>query len=109
MSAPRLRVVEARLYERPVRFRLPFRFGAAIVTGAPQAFLRLTVEAADGRRAEGQAAELMVPKWFDKSPTLTNEDNFAQLRRVLMIARTHMLAAGAEEDGGVEAFFELCE
>jgi hypothetical protein len=87
VSAPRLRVVEARLYERPVRFRLPFRFGAATVTGAPQAFLRLTVEAADGRRAEGQAAELMVPRWFDKDPALTERQNFDQLRRSLALAR----------------------
>ncbi len=93
MSAPRLRVVEARLYERPVRFRLPFRFGAATVTGAPQAFLRLTVEAADGRRAEGQAAELMVPKWFDKDPALTEQQNFDQLRRSLAIAQPFYLAA----------------
>ncbi|HEY9347836.1 MAG TPA: enolase C-terminal domain-like protein, partial [Inquilinus sp.] len=92
MSAPRLHVVEARLYERPVRFRLPFRFGAATVTGAPQAFLRLTVEAADGRRAEGQAAELMVPKWFDKDPALTEAQNFDQLRRSLAIARPFYLA-----------------
>lgn len=91
MSAPRLRVVEARLYERPVRFRLPFRFGAATVTGAPQAFLRLTVEAADGRRAEGQAAELMVPKWFDKDPALTERQNFDQLRRSLALARPFYL------------------
>ncbi|WP_225772755.1 mandelate racemase [Inquilinus sp. Marseille-Q2685] len=93
MTAPRLRVVEARLYERPVRFRLPFRFGAATVTGAPQAFLRLTVEAADGRRAEGQAAELMVPKWFDKNPALTEAQNFDQLRRSLAIARPFYLEA----------------
>ena len=93
MTAPRLRVVEARLYERPVRFRLPFRFGAATVTAAPQAFLRLTVEAADGRRAEGQAAELMVPKWFDKDPALTEQQNFDQLRRSLAIARPFYLAA----------------
>ena len=43
-----------------------------------------------GRRhatAEGMAAELMAPKWFDKNPALTNEDNFEQLRHALRIAR----------------------
>ena len=29
------------------------------------------------------AAELMVPKWFDKNPELTNEQNFDQLRLAL--------------------------
>ncbi|MGO4725551.1 MULTISPECIES: hypothetical protein [unclassified Inquilinus] len=101
MTAPRLRVVEARLRERPVRFRLPFRFGATTVTGAPQAFLRLVVETADGRRAEGQAAELLVPKWFDKDPALTEAQNFDQLRRSLAIA------AGLYRDAAPASAFAL--
>ena len=56
---------------------------------APQAFVRVRVRLADGREGEGISAELLVPKWFDKSPALTNEDNFDQLRRSLDIARQH--------------------
>ena len=33
------------------------------------------------------AAELLAPKWFDKNPALSNEDNFDQLRAALGIAR----------------------
>ena len=33
------------------------------------------------------AAELLAPKWFDKNPALSNEDNFEQLRAALGIAR----------------------
>lgn len=106
MTAPRLRVVEARLYERPVRFRLPFRFGAATVTAAPQAFLRLTVETADGRRTEGQAAELMVPKWFDKDPALTEAQNFDQLRRSLALARPLYLEAAPASAFALSAAIE---
>ena len=29
-DAPRLRLVEVRLYERDIRFRLPFKFGATV-------------------------------------------------------------------------------
>src|SRR4029079_15813760 len=61
------------------------------------------VRLADGREGEGISAELLVPKWFDKSPDLTNEDNFDQLRRSLDIARSHVLAAGTNTPFGPSA------
>jgi hypothetical protein len=87
----RLRAVE--LYERPVTLRLPFRFGAATVTRCPQAFVRVDAEI-DGRTVSGATAELMVPKWFDKRPALTHEQNFEQLREALRLAREAYLDAG---------------
>ena len=80
------------LFERPVHLRLPFRFGAATVDAAPQAFVRARIRLADGREATGATAELMVPKWFDKDPSLTHEENFDQLRRALAITRDAYLA-----------------
>lgn len=80
-----LRVLSVDLFERDVTLRLPFRFGAATVTQCPQAFLRVQIESG-GKRFEGATAELMVPKWFDKSPSLTHEQNFEQLREALRIA-----------------------
>ncbi len=88
MNAPELTVQEVQLFERPVRFRLPFRFGASTVREAPQAFVRTLVRLADGREAWGATAELMVPKWFDKNPELSNEANFDQLRHSLRLAAT---------------------
>ncbi len=85
--APHIAVEEIRLYERPVTFRMPFRFGIVSMTAAPQAFVRARIALADGRGAWGIAAETMVPKWFDKDPALTNDDNFDQLRTALGIAR----------------------
>jgi enolase-like protein len=102
-AAPQLQLVEARCYERPVKFRLPFRFGAVTVTDAPQAFVRVRIRTSDGREAEGVAAELLAPKWFDKSPALTHEQNFAQLRRSLGLARRHLLAAGTNTAFGLSA------
>ena len=102
-AAPQLQLVEARCYERPVKFRLPFRFGAVTVTDAPQAFVRVRIRTNDGREAEGVAAELLAPKWFDKSPALTHEQNFAQLRRSLGLARRHLLAAGTNTAFGLSA------
>jgi len=86
MTAVNLKLHEVSLFERPVTLRLPFRFGAATVTRCPQAFVRVEAELA-GRRVVGATAELMVPKWFDKSPALTHEQNFEQLRDALRIAR----------------------
>lgn len=86
MSAPTFRIRTVELYERPVRLRLPFRFGVITLTEAPQAFVRLHIVLPDGREAWGAAAELMVPKWFDKDPALSNEQNFAQLRLSLQNA-----------------------
>ncbi len=86
-TAPRLRVAEVVLLERDVRLRLPFRFGVVTLTEAPQAFVRARVTLEDGRSGWGAAAEMLAPKWFDKSPALTNEDNAEQLRESLRIAR----------------------
>lgn len=87
MSAVQVRVRRVELFERPVQLRLPFRFGAATVTHCPQAFVQVHAEV-DGRSMRGSTAELMVPKWFDKSPALTHEQNFEQLRQALRQARS---------------------
>src|SRR6202171_5997679 len=90
MTAPTFRVIAIELYERPVMLRIPFRFGAATVTHAPQAFVRARIQLADGSsggaEAQGAAAELMIPKWFDKSPQKSNAENVADLRKALASA-----------------------
>lgn len=91
-TAPSFRVAEIELYERPVKLRMPFRFGVVTLREAPQAFARARIELPDGRGGWGAAAELMAPKWFDKNLQLSNEDNFDQLRRVLRMAREAYLS-----------------
>jgi hypothetical protein len=90
----RLAVTAVELYERDVTFRMPFRFGVVTLEAAPQAYARVQVQLDDGGAGWGMAAELMAPKWFDKSPELSNEDNFEQLRRSLRTARQLYLDAG---------------
>jgi hypothetical protein len=103
MTAPRLALLGADFFERPVRLRLPFRFGVVTLTEAPQAFVRTRVRLADGREGEGISAELLAPKWFDKSPDLSNEQNFDQLRRSLCSARHLLTAAGSNTAFGLSA------
>jgi len=81
-----IRLQETAFFERDVRLRMPFRFGVVTLTEAPQAFVRVRVRLEDGREGEGWAAELLAPKWFDKSPELSNAQNFDQLRRALALA-----------------------
>ncbi len=57
-QAPRISVVEVRLFERDVTFRMPFRFGVITATGGPQVYARVRVSAEDGREAWGMAAEM---------------------------------------------------
>ena len=90
--APRLAVRDIALFERPVRFARPFRFGAVIVNAAPQAFVRVEIEVEGKGRATGASAEFLVPKWFDKRPHLSPDETVDELRRSLLIARELYLA-----------------
>ena len=84
-TRPTLRLEEVDFYERDVTLRMPFRFGVVTLTAAPQCFVRARIRLSDQRDGWGMAAEMLAPKWFDKSPDLSNEDNFDQLRRALAI------------------------
>src|SRR5258708_3998064 len=83
------------IFEREGKRRLPFRFGVVTLEEAPQAFVRARIRLENGKEAEGAAAELLVPKWFDKNPALSNEENLSQLRASLALARDSYLGAGA--------------
>ncbi len=84
--APRFAIASIECFERPVALRLPFRFGNVTVKEASQAFARATIRATDGRSASGFAAELMIPKWFDKTPGRSNARNIDDLRASLLLA-----------------------
>ena len=102
-DAPLLDVIAVDLFERDVTFRLPFRFGIVTLTEAPQAFARVRIRLADGREATGVSAEMLAPKWFDKNPDLSNEENFDQLRAALDIASALYRDAGPRTAFGLYA------
>jgi L-alanine-DL-glutamate epimerase-like enolase superfamily enzyme len=89
----RFSVRQLDFFERPVKLRMPFRFGVVTLTHAPQAFARAEIALEDGKTSVGGAAELLAPKWFDKNPALSNEDNFGQLRGSMRDARKQYLDA----------------
>ncbi|MDA1309637.1 MAG: mandelate racemase [Proteobacteria bacterium] len=94
MTAPRLKVLEVHIHERPVVLRLPFRFGVVTLKECPQAFARVLVDVEGHGEAWGMAGEALAPKWFDKSPALSNDDNLDQLRTSLRLAAEAYMAAG---------------
>ncbi|MCA1454532.1 hypothetical protein I6F35_15065 [Bradyrhizobium sp. BRP22] len=94
---PRLVVRDIALFERPVSFARPFRFGAVVVNAARQAFVRVEIEVEGQGRAVGASAEFLVPKWFDKRPELAPQQTVDELRRSLLIARELYLAHSSFE------------
>jgi L-alanine-DL-glutamate epimerase-like enolase superfamily enzyme len=110
----RLAVRDIALFERPVQFARPFRFGVATMSGAPQAFVRVEVEVEGKGRAVGASAELLAPKWFDKRAQLSPEATVDELRRSLAIARelylgqSRMETAFALHAACIKAQYEAC-
>ncbi|MBV9983945.1 hypothetical protein [Bradyrhizobium sp.] len=101
--APRLAVRDISFFERPVTFARPFRFGAAMMEAAIQAFVRVEIEVEGRGRATGATAELLAPKWFDKRPQLSADDTVVELKRSLQIARELYLAAREDTAFGLHA------
>jgi hypothetical protein len=86
--SPRLSVKSIAFSERRAPFRAPFRFGAVTVNEGVQLFVHVEIEVEGKGRGHGAAAELMVPKWFNKDPALSADETVDQLRRSAETART---------------------
>lgn len=93
-----VRILSASWFERPVAMRLPFQFGNTEVRETAEAYCEVEIEA-DGRRARGASAQLMVPRWFDKRPALSNAATIDVLRATVRAA----VAAAPERSGSALA------
>ena len=103
MTAPKVTIQEIDLLERDVTLRMPFRFGVVTLREAPQAFVRVCITTETGWSSWGASAEVLAPKWFDKNQSLSNEDNFDQLRNSLIIARDAYLLESPNTAYGLSA------
>jgi len=92
-----VRAVDLRV--RQVTLRLPFRFGATTLTACPQLFVRVDIEVPGHGHAQGFAAEMMVPKWFDKRAGLSADANIADLA-----SATRAAAAACMNDTPASSF-----
>ncbi len=89
-----LAVTAASCHLRNLRTRLPFRYGVVTLTHFPLLHLAVDVEAADGRRARGFAADNLPPKWFDKDPAKSFRDNVTDQLASIRAAQAAYLDAG---------------
>jgi hypothetical protein len=85
MSSSKLRLLDATLHRTGTRTRMPFRFGIAVMTEAPHVFLHGTFEI-NGKAVTGIAAEGLLPKWFDKTPDKSSEQELDELLLVIRLA-----------------------
>jgi hypothetical protein len=100
----RIAVRDIALFERPVPFVRPFRFGAVTINASTQIFVRVEIEIEGKATSVGATAELLAPKWFDKRPHLSSEETAAELRRSLLIARDlYLTRNGFETAFGLHA------
>lgn len=67
------------LHFLPCRTRLPFRFGKVVMEEAPMLIARVAVRTGTGGEGVGVAADLLVPKWFDKNSATSVEEDRAAL------------------------------
>jgi len=74
-----MQLLDLQLEQIECTTRLPFRFGRTTMTAAPLLIARVTLRAAGGEVVHGHAADLLVPKWFDKSPATTDAADRAAL------------------------------
>jgi hypothetical protein len=92
MKSSHIKVTAIDVFEQPFRLRMPFRFGVVTATHGRQTIARVRIETEEAA-ADGYAAEALGAKWFDKDLSLSDEQNYHQLRRSLEIASAAYFAS----------------
>lgn len=93
MNAAAIRLEEVRFYMRNVHTRMPFKYGAAVLTAVPILHVVARGALKNGTPVQGLAADILPPKWFDKDPAKSYEDNVADLLWAAQAARAAYLDA----------------
>ena len=90
-----VRICEVSFHLTNCRTRIPFRFGINTMTAAPLCVCRVLIEAERGERCEGFSSDLLVPKWFEKNPDQSIEDDWRRLCSSARAAANDALAEPA--------------
>lgn len=85
----KLAIESVSFFMRNVRMRLPFRYGKAVLTAAPLLHVKLVARDEDGIAITGTSADMLPPKWFDKSPDKDYRRNISDL---ILAAKTGVQA-----------------
>ena len=82
----------------PMRTRMPFRYGIAKLEALPHVFVKVALESSpDGKLVEGVCAEGLLPKWFEKNPETTGQQDLENMHKVIVHAGALALEAGPFE------------
>ncbi|MCH8977670.1 MAG: hypothetical protein IH945_00295 [Armatimonadetes bacterium] len=96
-----VRVVDAGFRTKSVHTRIPFKFGVHVLRSVPLAELALTVESPARERSVGRASDLLVPKWFDKGPDSSPEQDSAALAESADAAVKTAIAVDVQDVFGI--------
>jgi len=91
----KLHILEISFFMRNVRTRLPFRYGRATLVSVPILHARMVVRAETGETGIGLSADILPPKWFDKSPDKDYHQNVADLISAARVGAKHYLEIGS--------------
>lgn len=83
---PIIKVRAVERYIQMVSTRMPFRYGSAALERCPHFYLVVTISDEQGRVARGIGAENLPPKWFDKDPARSYEQEVADQLQVMQWA-----------------------
>lgn len=102
-----IRILHGAIHLIDLQTRLPFKYGIATMTRAPQAFVRLFVDV-NGRESTGISADLLPPKWFTKIAEKPLEEEISEMLEVI----EHAVACAAGITGQTvfdvwQAVFEI--
>jgi hypothetical protein len=101
-----IRILHGDIHLIDLATRLPFKYGIATMTRAPQAFVRLLVEV-HGRQATGISADILPPKWFTKIPDKPLDREIDEMLDVIDHAVS--CSAGLTGETAFDVWRQLCE
>ena len=67
MNIPMVTICSIDFFVCNAHMRMPFRFGSTTLTASAVLHVRMEIEVDNGRRVEGWSADMIAPKWFEKS------------------------------------------
>ncbi|MCC6698309.1 MAG: hypothetical protein IT365_21980 [Candidatus Hydrogenedentes bacterium] len=102
-------VESVEFFVRNVTMRLPFRYGKACLVAAPLLHTRLTARDSRGKSAVGVSADMLPPKWFDKSPDKTYRRNISDLILAAKLGAKTYCEVGGECRSPFVIWHEACD
>ncbi|MEE2908392.1 MAG: hypothetical protein VX527_11260 [Planctomycetota bacterium] len=99
----RMRLARAGLYLQDCHTRLPFRFGMHTLTSAPLGTLHVHAIIEGGGTIDGYASDLLVPKWFEKNPNKTPQEDV----QALIDSANHAINTAIDLSSNPQSVFDL--